>query len=456
MNLYSQNDFAQYTQTNPFRKTYYISRSVRRKNKDILLTVHQGAVLKSDFRNRINGSFRFSLKRLRINPLNKEYYYFFTKDRRVKLTTPYTYHNLINHQKKVHEGRIWQMSVDKPNYNLLYFYNQTARTSTGKKTTLRKMLDNITEKLICDTYFYEHLIHEIKIYESLFPFNPIKLEDKNYDHVKKIECEANHLLTRILYQDDIFLKRKIQKKKLFPSMAFWYNKILTEMIRNLRYEFDWFYFIRTGRLKFRHWRIKRSMRRKLRLYYFEETPVIRSFLKKHPKRRCFKILQKDIIDLRKLINGLYDSSGIIHIEAINALFNGHLNNRQFARYHILEKRPSFLLKNFHERIFKEIIYGYDLTQNAIYNPLKDKIIYKKFIDRTIRSEITYRRYRYKLIFIKRNFGTICKYMRSEIEVYAERKLMSTVDRNRVGYVRKLKRFSSDYADRLTYNEEYSK
>ena len=47
-------------------------------------------------------------------------------------------------------------------------------------------------------------------------------------------------------------------------------------------------------------------------------------------------------------------------------------------------------------------------------------------------------------------------MRSEIEVYAERKLMSTVDRNRVGYARKLRRFSLEYADRLPFNEEYSK
>lgn len=453
MNIYSEKESAQYVKKNPFRDTL-LKRRTFIKNNDILLYIKPSNLLRADYRNRISGSFRFSLKRLRINSLNKECYYFFLKDTTIKRSIPYN--KTISHQKKVHEGRIWQMAVDKSNYNLLYFYNQTARTSTGKKTTLRVMLDNITKKLIYETYFYEHLMSEIKLYESIFTCDILELEDRNYFNVNKTECEAIHLLVRILYQDEVFFKRKIQQKQLFPSIAFWYNKILTEMIRNLYYEFDWWYFIRTGRLHFyRHWRIKRSMKRKIRLYYFEEGPVIRTFLKKHPKRRVFKILQNDILDLRKLINGLYDSTGIMHIEAINTLFNGHFKNTQMASYFVLKKRSSLLLQAFHERIFKEIIYGYQVKHNKIYNPFKYKYLYLKKIDYALISDESYIKHLYRLWFLKKDFEVFDKRLYREIEISKQWTLMSTTDRYKIGYARKLKRFS-DYLDKRTYLEKYKK
>lgn len=368
MNLYSQNDCAQIVKPNPFKKK--IPRRLKMdSDRELLLYIEQKAKLKTDFRNRIKGTFRYSLKRLKLNSLNKEYFYFYTPDKRyekIKTFCKKPKPLAVVHQRSVHQGRIWQVKVDQPNYNLLYFYNQIGRTATGKKTNLRKHLDKITKVLLYKTYFYEHLINEISTFEKIYPFQ--KCSRKVF-YKKKDYFESIYMLERIINRNALFSRKKIlYRRVIYPLMAqiFYYN-LLHSCKLKIFYELDWYYLINTGRLKKFHHEIKQSYYRRSLIYYRDEVNVNFSRLKCHPPRRYFKFNKTYITNLRNLINELYDANGIIHIEAINALFNGHLKNKQIVNYfkiHKMDKKSNY---NFDKRILNELIYGYNIDQNKIYN-----------------------------------------------------------------------------------------
>lgn len=367
MNLYSQNDSAQLVKPNPFKKK--IPRNLKiRSDTELLLYIEQKAKLKTDFRNRIKGTFRYSLKRLKLNPLNKEFFYFYTPDKRYeKIKTFYRSPKSIVHQRSVHQGRIWQVKVDQANYNLLYFYNQIGRTTTGKKTNLRKKLDKITKILIYKTYFYEHLINEISTFEKVYPFQKPSMK---IFYKKKDYFESLHILERIINKDALFLKKKISNRRvIYPLMAlYFYNYLLHSAKLKIFYELDWFFLINTGRLNKFHQDIKQSYYRRFLIFYRDEKNVNFTKLRCYPPRRFFKFDKTYITNLRNLVNELYDVNGIIHIEAINALFNGHLKNKQIVSYFKIHPYKSRQRHHaFYERILKEIIYGYNIDQNKIYN-----------------------------------------------------------------------------------------
>lgn len=442
MNLYSQNDCAQVVKPNPFKKK--IPRVLKTKPETkLLLYVEQKNKLKTDFRNRIKGTFRYSLKRLKLDVLNKEFFYFYTPDQKYqKMHTFYRSPKPLVHQRSVHQGRIWQVKVDQANYNLLYFYNQVARTSTGKKTTLREMLDKITKHLIYKTHFYEHLINEISTFEKVFPFEK---SVRKIFYRKKNYFETLHMLERLKDQDALFKKKKILNKKLYPLMGvYFYNYLLHPAKLKIFYEVDWYYLINTGRLNKFHLDIKQSYYRKYLIFYREEKNVNFTRLYGHPPRRFFKFNRTYITNLRNLINELYDANGIIHLEAINALFNGHLKNKQIVSYFRVHNMNKANKYQFYKRIFKELIYGYNIDQNKIYNILSNKNS-KSFPKVSLLFEIynSYRRstYLYKCFHNKFIFYNPRKNMMYPYFYDHKINYIKRVTYNKVKFIKKFRRYT---------------
>ncbi len=82
-------------------------------------------------------------------------------------------------------------------------------------------------------------------------------------------------------------------------------------------------------------------------------------------------------------------------------------------------------------------------------------LYLKKIDYALISDESYIKHLYRLWFLKKDFEVFDKRLYREIEISKQWTLMSTTDRYKIGYARKLKRFS-DYLDKRTYLEKYKK
>lgn len=440
MNLYSQNDSVQIIKPNPFKKS--IPRSLKKKpNIELFLDIKQKSKLKTDFRNRINGTFRYSLKRLNVDSLNKEYYYFYTIDQKYQKAKLYSRQpKPIVQNKRLHKGRIWQIQVDQPNYNLLYFYNQMGRTLTGKKNTLRLMLDNITKKLIFKTYFYEHLMQEITVFETIFPFQK---SSKKVFLKKKENFEALLALDRIIHQKRLFFKFKILDRRLSMYIADGYYGVLQLILYNIRKEFDWWYFINRGKLHtWRHRYIAVDDKRKFRIYYRDEHKICYHKLRTHPRRRHFKFSKIYVKNLRLLIDELYDPNGAIHLEAINTLFNGHLKNVQIVRYFLPFRIKHEYSYAYNKRILNELIYGYNLHQNKLYNVSRKKFKFLRKCNLLFIRQNLYIRKREGFHYNKENFYRfnprmyMDQYFNFKVQFTASRKMA-----NRIGFIKKLRRYS---------------
>lgn len=250
---------------------------------------------------------------------------------------------------------------------MLYFYNQLGRASfEGKKTDVTLLLDKITEKLIFDNRYYEHLINEITTFEKVYPFEKPARE---VFFLKKDYFEAALALERILDQEEIFFNRMILRQQLRLPMLRAYFMTVLFATRIIGYELEWWYFIRRCRPP--KGRFIRPHRMQI-LYDREERKIKYFKLRLRPVAPEFEFdyYRSEVKDIRLLINELYDPTGTIHLEAIDILFNGHIKDVQTTRYYHIHDRSSSFYNKYYERFFNEIIYGYNINQNAIWDVLK--------------------------------------------------------------------------------------
>lgn len=304
---------------------------------------------------------------------------------------------MISYKRPDIQGRIWEMPVDKSHYNLLYFYNQIGRSSLeGKKTDVMLLLDKITQKLIFDNRYYEHLVNEITTFEKVYPFEkPLK---KVY-FLKKDYFEAALALERILNQEEIFFNRLILNQQLRLPMLRAYFMTVLFATRIFGYEIEWYYYIRRCRPP--KGRFIRPHRMEL-LYNRKERKVKYFKLRLRPEapEYLFDYFNSEVKNMRTLINELYDPTGTIHLEAIDILFNGHIKDVQIARYYQIYDRSSSFYRKYYERFFSEIIYGYNINQNAIWNVLKTDDyeryykLYRIYTDNYLRPHFKLRRKEY--------------------------------------------------------------
>lgn len=265
---------------------------------------------------------------------------------------------------KGYHGKIWQMQIDKPNYNLIYFYSQVA-TLDGYHS-FRKKLDDIVKTLVFDSYYYEHMMHEISTYEKVYPFSTV---DRKVFFLRKNYFEARYILERILDQGKIFYNRPIYKKKLVGPYSRVYVHCFNYFLSLLLYEVEFIYFIK----RLRPGRYRRLTHSRLVYYYLGPDVVEWTKIRQRPPRLYFNMITKRRAkDMRLLIDELYDFNGAIHLDAINVLFHGHMHNWQSSRYFYLSSLPHEFNRDCAERIFSEIIYGYNIKQNKILNVFDKK------------------------------------------------------------------------------------
>lgn len=333
-------------------------------SKYIVRTVSR-PLLFYDFRTRIRRCFRYHLKELE-RPFDRDNYFFYTRNNKWKYKKcnqhNHGYH-LVENVKGYH-GKIWQMQIDKPNYNLIYFYSQVA-TLDGYYS-FKKKLDDIVKTLVFDSYYYEHMMHEISTYEKVYPFSTI---DRKVFFLRKNYFEARYVLERILDQGKIFYNRPILKRKLVGPYSRVYVHCFNYFLSLLLYEVEFIYFIK----RLRPGRYRRLTHSRLVYYYLGPNVVEWTKIRQRPPKLEFNIITKRRAkDMRLLIDELYDFNGAIHLDAINVLFHGHMHNWQSSRYFYLSSFSQDFNRDCAERIFSEIIYGYNIKQNKILNVFDKK------------------------------------------------------------------------------------